>query len=167
MGYWYGDRLVRLLASSNINFSFAQNEAIDKKVELNSWYDRENLLFDTLNPQNIFLNRLQSSKANKFIKSDPYVDKILEQRVIFYDQFLNAFEKFLNISSNQQADYRKSETIEVENITPNLLEIFKHFNRFKMFNRNLKSMLNFDVRGFEKCMFEHNFFNNIVCFLRK
>jgi hypothetical protein len=160
VGYWYGDKLVRLLASSNINFSFTQIEPIDKKIHLNSWYDRENLLFDTLNPQNIFLNRLTSSKANKFIKSDPYMEKILEQKVVFYDQFLKAFEKFMEVNgggggggggSKYYDEYRSSEMIEVENITPSLLEIFKHFSRFKMFNKNLKSILNFDVRGFEKC----------------
>ena len=141
---------MRLLASSNINFTFTQIEPIDKKVTLNSWYDRENLLFDTLNPQNIFLNRLQSSKTNQFITSDPYMEKILEQKVVFYDQFLKAFEKFME--ANNGNEYRQTEIIEVENITPNLLEIFKHFSRFKMFNKSLYSILNFDVRGFEKCL---------------
>ena len=150
VGYWNGDKLIRLLGSSNINFSFNQIENIDKRVELNSWYDRENLLYDTLNPQNIFLNRLNSSQANNFIKSDPYMDKVLEQKVVFYDQFLKAFERFLDLNAHQY-DYRKSQVIEVENITPNLLEIFKHFSRFRVFHKNLKTVLNFDIRGFEKC----------------
>ena len=90
------------------------------------------------------------------------MEKILEQKVVFYDQFLRAFEKFMEMNggSNKINEYRQSEIIEVENITPNLLEIFKHFNRFKMFNKNLKSTLNFDVRGFEKCLFFLNSFNS-------
>ena len=85
------------------------------------------------------------------------MEKILEQKVVFYDQFLKAFEKFMEVNggggggSKYFDEYRSSEMIEVENITPNLLEIFKHFSRFKMFNKNLRSILNFDVRGFEKC----------------
>ena len=78
------------------------------------------------------------------------MEKILEQKVVFYDQFLKAFEKFME--ANNGNEYRQTEIIEVENITPNLLEIFKHFSRFKMFNKSLYSILNFDVRGFEKCL---------------
>ena len=90
------------------------------------------------------------------------MDKVLEQRVVFFDEFLKAFEKYLKIDEEQSAkyknEYKKTHTIEVENITPNLLEIFKYFKKFKVFNKHLATVLNFDISGFEKCMFILSFF---------
>lgn len=157
MGFWNGDKLARLLVSLNINFNFNEIDNIDKTVQLNSWYDRENLLFNTLNPQNMFLNRLNSSKSNNFIKSDPYVDKVLENKMTFYDEYLKAIEKFFNKNfnyanyQNNRLEYLKNKTIKVENITPTLLELFKHYKRYNMFHKYMISVLKFDINGFEKC----------------
>ncbi len=154
----------------NVNFTVQDcSDTIDNQVELCSWFDRENLLYDTLNPQNIFLNRLHSSsKSKQFIKNDPYVDKVLEQKIHIYTEYLKAFEKFLKVNvhtpkkseSDQQHEqnlndqserYKQNYLIKLENITPSLMELFKYFKRFQIFHSNLKQNLNFDIDGFEKC----------------
>ena len=156
IGFWNGDKLVRILSAVNVVFKFEDVEPIDKKVELKSWYSRDSLLHDTLNPQNIFNKRHKNSKENNFIKDDPYVDKVLRTKTIFYDEFIKSFEKFLKLETNDDYKidfkYKQDRKIDVLNITPSLLEIFKHFNRFSDFEENLsKSLRDFSLTGFKKC----------------
>ena len=118
VGYWNGDKLVRLLTSQRSKFNFEDLEPISTRVELCSWYDRENLLFDTLNPQNLFLNRLKSSKSNQFIKDDPYMDKVLKNKTVFYDEFIKLFNSyFVKEAAGQDLDvvseFKKKQTFQV------------------------------------------------------
>jgi hypothetical protein len=69
IGFWNGDKLVRLLVSiQNVDFKFDDFEPINKNIELKSWYSRDLLLHDTLNPPNIFVNKHINAKENNFIK---------------------------------------------------------------------------------------------------
>lgn len=153
VGYWNGDKLVRLLISQKSKFSFNDLDPIDKEITLVSWYDRENLLFDTLNPQNLFLNRLKSSRTNQFIKDDPYIEKVLKNKTIFYDEFIKLFHSFMKIERTEELDdeFRKKLKFKVENMTPYLLDIFKHYQRFAYFYQNMKNVIDFNIEGFQNC----------------
>ena len=122
---------------------------------MKSWYSRDNLLHDTLNPQNIFIKKHKNTKENNFIKDDPYVDKVLKNKIIFYDEFIKSFEKHLKMNSENDErindKYKKNTYIEVFNITPSLMEIFKHFYSFSHFEENLTNALNgFNLDPFRK-----------------
>ncbi len=150
VGFWAGDKLIRLIVSINVNFTFKDLDEIDKKIELKSWYDRESLLEETLNPQNMFLKKLNKVRDNAFIKNDPYIDKLLEKNITFYDQYLYSFEALIKIE-NENIDYfKKNQVIQVENITPTLLEILKYYRRFKIYHNSLRRSMNFDMINFEK-----------------
>lgn len=149
VGFWIGDKLIRLIVSINVNFTFKDLDEIDKKIELKSWYDRECLLEEILNPQNMFLNKLNKVRDNAFIKNDPYIDKLLEKNIAFYDQYLNSFDTLLK-GENENIDFfKKNQIIKVENITPTLLEILKYYRRFKVYHNNLRRSVNFDMVNFE------------------
>lgn len=155
IGFWNGEKLARLLTSANVDFKYDDFEPIDKRIELKSWYSRDNLLYDTLNPQNIFNKRHKNAKENNFIKDDPYVDKVLQNKTIFYDEFIKSFEKYLklNTANEEKIDekYKKNVRVEVFNVTPSLLEIFKHFHSFSHFEENLSNALSgFNLEGFKK-----------------
>jgi hypothetical protein len=96
------------------------------------------------------------------------VDKVLEQKIHIYNEYLKAFEKFLKVNvqtpkkpkseqkqeqefNEQYESYKKNYSIKIDNITPSLMELFKYFKRFQMFHPNLKQNINFDIEGFEKC----------------
>ncbi len=151
VGYWNGDKLVRLLVSQSCKFAFEGIEPIDKQVVLNSWYDRESLLFDTLNPQNVFLNRLKSSRSNQFIKDDPYVDRVLQNKTVFYDEFIKVFHSYMNIDVVDVGAFKEKRTFMVDNLTPHLMEIFKHFQRFSYFYERMQAVIDFNVDGFQNC----------------
>lgn len=153
-----------MLFSVDIEFNFDDFEPIDKTIELKSWYSRENLLYDTLNPQNIFINRHKNNKENVFIKTDSYVDKVIKHKVIFYDEFIKSFEKFLKIPKATDfidEKYKENSKIQVFNMTPSLLEIFKHFNSFSYFEENLSAALvGFELNGFKKS--NRKFYNSSI-----
>ncbi len=156
VGFWNCDNLVRLLVPLNIKFECDELEPLENEVTLSSWYDRENLLFETLNPQNLFLNRVKSSKSNQFIRDDPYIEKVLKHKTIFYDEFIHLFQKYLKQGKDVNIinEFKKTKTFKVKNITPHLLEIFKHFQRFSYFYQNLQSAdIQLNVEGFENCNF--------------
>ena len=153
VGYWSGDKLIRLIVPFGVEFTFDGIEDIlDKQVELKSWFDREYLLFDTLNPQNLFLNRIFSNKANNFIKTDPHVDKVLQMKKAFNEEFIRAFERFSRLNSSPDEFiqmYKKSRSVVVENQTPSLLEMFKHYHRYAVFKQNMQQILNLNFNGIE------------------
>ncbi len=149
VGFWIGDKLIRLIVSINVNFAFKDLDEIDKKIELKSWYDRESLLEETLNPQNMFLNKLSKVRDNAFIRNDPYIDKLLEKNVAFYDRYLNSFQALIKEEYENIDHFRKNKIINVENITPTLLEILKYYRRFKIYHTNLRRSINFDMINFE------------------
>lgn len=151
VGYWYGDKLIRLLVSLNMNFNFTEMDPLDKTVEIKSWFDREHLLSDTISPQNMFVNRIFSSKSSGFIRTDPFVDKILEERKNVYAEYVRAFEKYCNLLKSNPKEFNSNKLVQVDNITPLLVEIFKHFKKFTFFNRNLSKLLNIDLNAFETC----------------
>lgn len=149
VGFWNGDKLIRLLISVPINFSVSDLDPVDKKVDLKSWFSRENLLFDTLNPQNLFSKKIFSSQSNKFIKNDPYVDKVIWSRTLFYEQYLKEFEKYLQLKDFNKLEYRIDKQILVPNISENLKNIFIFQKRFDFYDKICSSTLNFSVKDFE------------------
>ena len=150
VGFWCGEKLVRLIVPFQVKLNIAEFEAVSKQVELVSWYDRESLLFDTLNPQNLFLNRVRSSKSNKFIKDDPYIEKVIQSKKIFYNEFIDLFARHLDQKVDEM-DFKTNKLISVYNLTPNLLEIFKNFKRFSPFHQKISSSLDLDIKSFEEC----------------
>lgn len=142
-----------MLIPVDISFNFSELDQIDKSIEIKSWYDRESLLYDTLNPQNIFTNRLYNSRTNQFIKSDPYIDRVLEQKTLFFDEYFREFEKFLRISNFNKLEYKKDKIVEVDNLSDSLREMFKHFKRYEFYNRHLTNTFNFDLKSLIRVSF--------------
>ena len=171
VGYWMGDQIVRLLVPvSGVDFKFfadaAESGRLKKHVELRSPYDRESLLDDTLNPQNIFMRRVRSSKENHFIKNDPYVEKLLKKNFRLHDEYFEALWRYAlgaavaavgNIDAKtkllveeKRQQFRGTRVVHVDNTTPALLELFKHTRRNDTFAGQLSVALNFDLANFER-----------------
>jgi hypothetical protein len=145
--------LIRLIVSLDIELpiDLEENESIDKFVELNSWYDRENLLNDELNPQNIFLNRNMTTNTDIFIRTDPFIDKVLLHKIKLIEEYLKSFEKYLSSGKDfEKIKYSESKLVKIDNITPNLKEIFKYFNKFDNFNKQINESLNINIDAFHK-----------------
>jgi hypothetical protein len=164
VGYWSGDKLIRLLVPVEATFVYNDLDPVEKTIEIKAWYDRENLLRETLNPQNLFLNTIVNSRALNFIKNDPYMDKVLEQKKLIHEHYINVLEKWLSESILDLEpitfdEFLKEKSVDVENLTPCLTEIFKHFRQFSCFNKNFSSILNVDLSAFENCNFLF-FFNS-------
>ena len=136
----------------NFSINLPDLDPINKNVELTSWYDRENLLFDTLHPQNLFLNRIKSSKSIKFIKDDPHVQTVIQSKIVFYNEFIQLFCNYLKMESDE-SKFKAKRTIYVHNLTPNLLEIFKNFHRYSPFNSYVQAHFGFNIKEFENCKF--------------
>ncbi|CAF0708033.1 unnamed protein product [Brachionus calyciflorus] len=149
VGFWNGDTLVRILTPVDINFTANDLEPVDKKIDLKSWFSRENLLYDTLNPQNLFSNKIFSTQSNKFIRNDPYIDKVIQQRTLFYEQYLKEFEKYLQLKNFNQLEYRKDKQVIIPNITDNLKNIFIFQKRFDFYDKTCVNVLDFSVKDFE------------------
>ena len=149
VGFWTDDKLIRLLVPIDITFSANDLDPVDKKIDLKSWFSRDNLLFDTLNPQNLFSNKVISTQSNKFIKNDPYIDKVIQQRTLFYEQYLKEFEKYLQIKDFNKLEYRKDKQVDVPNITELLKNIFIYQKRFDFYDKICVNVLNFSVKDFE------------------
>jgi len=150
VGFWIGDKLIRLIVSINVNFAFKDLDEIDKKFELKSWYDREILLEETLNPQNMFLNKLSKVKDNAFIRNDPYIEKLLEKNIAFYDKYLNSFQALRDSFSLPGI---------VETCSIELLNACNQENLDKV--KELKNHVNIDVcdnRGY------NSFIISVVCY---
>lgn len=158
VGYWNGDKLVRLLVPVDATFVYNQLDPIDKSFEVKSWYDRETILHDTLKPQNIFLNNVFSNRAISFIKTDPYVDKVIEQKKLVHEHFLNAVEDLIkrvsagdNENKKMLDEFLSNRMVDVANLTPQLREIFLHFKQLTSFNKIFTRFFNFDLTAFEHC----------------
>lgn len=149
VGFWNEDKLIRLLISVPINFSISDLEPVDKKIDLKSWFNRENLLYDTLNPPNLFSKKIFSSQSNKFIKSDPYVDKVIRSRTLFYEQYLKEFEKYLQLKDFNELEYRIDKQILVPNLSENLKNIFMFQKRFDFYDKICCNTVDFSVKDFE------------------
>ena len=86
------------------------------------------------------------------------MERVLQNKTIFYDVFIRSFERFLKISNSTNDEinekFKQNRTIQVLNITPSLLDIFKHFNSFSHFEENLSNALSgFNLKGFKNCKF--------------
>ncbi len=142
--------MIRLLCKLAINYETKDIDQIDRKIFLNSWYDRETLFDEILNPQNIFCNKDQNKELNRFIREDPYLENILFEKKKIIDEYLR-------ICNEYNMDIKIFETnkiIEVPNTTPNLIEMFKHHEKYFPFKILLKEKYNFDLT-----IFESNFLN--------
>ena len=165
VGYWHGDKLSRLLIKSEATFSYNDLDPLDKNVEIKGWYEREFLLEETLNPQNLFLNTIIMSKSIEFIRKDPYIEKTLEQKKLIHEHYLNALETLLKQQSNENFfssqetimsslnEFVKTKNVEIENMTPVLKEMLLHFKRFSCLNDDLSKILNIDLNAFIKCKY--------------
>jgi hypothetical protein len=157
-GFWNGDKLIRLLVPVEANFVYNELDELDKTVDIKAWYDRENLLHDTISPQNVFLNTVINSKSLSFIRNDPYMEKVLQQKKLLHEHYLNVLEELLKQSNEGErpvdvSEFLRNRTVDVENLTPNLMEIFKHYRKMSCFNANFSTILNLDLNGFDKCNF--------------
>ena len=87
------------------------------------------------------------------------MEKVLQNKTIFYDEFIRSFERYLKINNNNSdteinEKYKQNKTIQVLNISPSLLDIFKHFKSFAHFEENLSIALSgFDLKGFKNCKY--------------
>ena len=164
VGFWSGDKLIRLLVPVEASFVYNELDQIEKTVEIKSWYDRENLLHDTLRPQNVFLNNVISSKSLSFIRNDPYMEKVLEQKKLLHEHYVNALEDVLRSKENSEEfdemmiQFLKDRVLDVPNLTPHLIEIFKHFYSLACFNARFSRVLNIQLTAFEKCMLDYELF---------
>lgn len=164
VGYWYGDKLIRLLTALNVNFEFADIEQPDKHVEINSWNDPDIMFINESDSQNIFLGRIVATAGKKSLreasKNDPYIDKVLKERDNLHNQFFKSLESMLSESSRprlvpssqSKADLSMgSKVVEVKNLTKLLKEIFKHFRKYDIFNQKVAKRLNIDLDAFDLC----------------
>lgn len=165
VGYWYGDKLIRLLTALNVNFEFADIEQPDKHVEINSWNDPDIMFINESDSQNIFLGRIVATAGKKSLreanKNDPYIDKVLKERDNLHNQFFKSLESMLSESSRSRLvpssqskiDYLSmgSKIVQVKNLTKLLKEIFKHFKKYDIFNQKVSKHLNIDLDGFDLC----------------
>ena len=161
IGYWYGDKLIRLLSSANVTFELSsdieQPSESEKHVEIRSWNDPD-LMFvneSELNNNNMFVeSRVMTSRPirESAKKSDPYIDKVLKERENLHSEYLRAVEAMIgrekNIIKIEEANSRK---VEIQNLTKVLKEIFKHFKQYDIFNRHISKKLNIDLSVFESC----------------
>jgi hypothetical protein len=166
VGYWKDDYLVRLLLSTGIEFEVDNLDQINKQIEIAGWFDRETLLEHILKPQNLFLDRIFNMHANMFIKEDPYVDVLLEERKKLVSSYLRSFQKYL--TTQQYSDliepldmiellaiHNNRKLIKIDNLTRNLLEIYKHSNKFAYFSYDLLKAFNFDFESILTCNFKN------------
>jgi hypothetical protein len=155
VGYWNGDKLTRLLVPVEANFVYTELDSMDMSVEIKSWYDRDNLLKETLNPQNIFLNTVTNSKSLSFIRNDPYMEKVLQQKKLLHEHYLNVLEDLMKQHNGERpvdlSEFLQNRLVNVDNLTPNLMDMFKHFKKMSCFNKNFSKILNIDLSSFEKC----------------
>jgi hypothetical protein len=145
-GFWCGDKLVRILSILQIDYEMPDIDPIDRTVNLNSWYDRETLLYETLNPQNIFCNKYSNEKLNRFMREDPYLEEILFDKKEMVDKYLKICSADVNIDHKI---YHISKFIEVLNTTRNLIEIFKHTEKYSSFGSIVKEKYGLDLSIFE------------------
>jgi hypothetical protein len=146
VGYWIADKLVRLLVKFDIDFQQPATEPIDRLVTIPSWYDREFLLDETLNPQNLFTKKLYPEKSMHFLRFNPNVDKVLQDKIELVDNFLK-------ICADPDTDFsifRESKTIAVPNASPKFVEIFKWKERFSYFQAFSNNVLFFPVDKFDQ-----------------
>ena len=95
------------------------------------------------------------------ISDDPYVDKVLQNKTLFFDEFIRSFENYLKINTDDSSSsskneinekYKQNKTFQVFNISPTLLDIFKHFYSFVHFEQNLSiALTGFNLKGFQNC----------------
>ena len=145
IGFWCGDKLVRILTTQEINYETPDIEEIDRIVHVNSWYDRETLLYEILNPQNMFSNKHYNEQLNTFMREDPYIEEILLDKREMVDEFLRICapcEIDLNL-------FHISKFIQVPNTTRNLIEIFKHLEKYTNFKTIAKKKYGLDLEIFE------------------
>ena len=119
-------------------------DPIDRIVHVNSWYDRETLLYDILNPQNMFCDKYYNEQLNRFMREDPYIEDILLGKREMVDEFLRICAADCDLKIFQMSKF-----IEVPNITRNLIEIFKHTEKYNSFKTIAKKKYNLDLSIFE------------------
>ena len=145
IGFWCGDKLVRILTVQEIDFKMPEVDPIDRVIHVNSWYDREALLYETLNPQNLFCNKFSIEQLNQFIREDPYVEEILVDKRELVDQFLSICPP----DTQDLKVFKMSKFIEVPNITRNLIEIFKHTEKYSNYKEFARENYGLDLTIFE------------------
>jgi hypothetical protein len=149
IGFWCGDKLIRILITQEIDYQIPDIDEIDRIVHINSWYDRETLLYEILNPQNMFSNKYYNEQLNTFMREDPYIEDILLDKREMVDEFLRIcapFEIDLKL-------FYMSKFIQVPNITRNLIEIFKHLEKYSNFKTIAKKKYGLDLEIFESKFF--------------
>lgn len=167
VGYWHGDKLIRLLSALNVNFEFADIEQPDKQVEVSSWNDPDIMFVNEPDSNNMFLGRVMTIAAGKSLreanKNDPYIDKVLKQRQDLHVEYLKSLETILssgmisksssNIDSSESSGlastYPPSKLVEIKNLTKVLKEIFKYARKYDIFHDKMKKHLNIDLNEFE------------------
>lgn len=165
IGYWYGDKLIRLLCSSNVTFELSsdieQPSESEKHVEIRSWNDPDMMFVNEseLNNNNMFVeSRVMTSRPirESTKKSDPYIDKVLKERENLHSEYLRAVEAMIGREKNIKIEEANSRKVEIQNLTKVLKEIFKHFKQYDIFNRHISKKLNIDLSVFESCKMNFN-----------
>lgn len=149
VGFWHGDRLVRLLAALDVTLELAGEppETPDKRVELSSWNDPELIFADA--ETSLFVGR-QTKSIREQNRNDPYIDKVLEERERLHVEYVRELEAFAG-NSGKSVAYPVSRVVEIKNLTKLLKDIFKHFKKYDVFNKHLSRQLNIDLNAFEIC----------------
>lgn len=155
VGFWLGDKLIRLLTALNVNFEFADIEQPDKHAEIRSWNDPDIMFANEADSQNMFLGRVTAAgkSLRETNKNDPYIDKVLKERENLHNEFLKSLDSLLSSSSNEtnkSSDlYPPNKIVEVKNLTKVLKEIFIYFRKYDIFNNKIAKRLNIDINGFD------------------
>lgn len=141
IGFWYGDKLVRLLVAHKVTFEFDEIiQPPDKTVELPSW-KQVDIIFDE-NIQNEFVGHIVSRTCRN---DDPYMDKVLKEKQILHKEFLRSLESMVA----EELEYSQSIRVEIPNLTRVLKEIFTHFRKYEIFDMYISTHLKFRLNGFE------------------
>lgn len=139
-GVWLQNKLIRLMKTINLEYQIPQIDDIDRKVFLNSWYDKEAILYEVLSPQNIFFNKNRNLNLNQLARDDPFLEQVLEDKRQLIDEYL----KICTGNSRYKIETH-NKFIDVPNITYTLVEIFKHKEKCHVLNDTAKEKYNLDL----------------------
>lgn len=148
IGLWYGDKLIRLLHTLDVNFHFTEIKSENDSVEIIHWNE-----FDSIS-NSIFLNRDSSHAKSKktFSQNYEYMERVKEDENFLKIEYLKSLEEFFKINLNMD-HFQSTKILHLPNKTPVLADIFKHYSKFQVFNKKISQALNFNLNIFDLCKF--------------
>jgi hypothetical protein len=144
-GYWIADKLTRLLITFDIDFELPFTEPIDRLANVPSWYDREFLLDETLNPQNLFTMKLYPEITTHFLRHNPNVDKVLGNKI----KLVNSFIRTCADPDTDLNTFRDSKQITLPNPSTKFIDMFKWKERFSSFHMFANTVIKLPVEKFD------------------